>query len=174
MGFFLFVLVNLALFLRPSEVFGIEELERVYQVLISACLAVSLPAILKCILGKSLACQPVTLCVFGILLLVPLAYLAAFDWSEAFRTEVYFLKVVIYYVLLISLVNTPRRLRQFLGWVLVFAMVLALVSVLRAQHARRHYPGKLEDRHQRRSRRLHWRKSSGPPAHGHGHLPGPQ
>ena len=45
MGFFLFILVNLALFIRPAELFGIEELERIYQVLILACLAASLPEV---------------------------------------------------------------------------------------------------------------------------------
>jgi putative inorganic carbon (HCO3(-)) transporter len=130
MGFFLFILVNLALFIRPAEIFGIEDLERIYQVLILACLATSLPEILVCLLGKPLDLQPVTACVFGIALMVPIAFLANLDWTEALRTGFYFFKVVVYYVLLVSLVNTGQRLRCFLGWILVFATVLALVSVL--------------------------------------------
>jgi putative inorganic carbon (HCO3(-)) transporter len=147
MGFFLFILVNATLFIRPAEMFGIEELENTYQILILACFAASLPEILACFLGAptdvslgndranaqvstGLSRQPVTLCVFGILLIVPLAFVASLDWGEAFRTGFYFFKVVVYYILLISLVNTGPRLRQFLGWILVFGMVLALVSVL--------------------------------------------
>jgi O-antigen ligase len=133
MAFFLFILVNAALFIRPAELFAIEELENIYQVLILVCLAASLPDVLRYLLGKPLDLQPITLCVFGMLLLVPLAFLAALDWSEAFRTGFSFFKVVIYYLLLVSLVNTGKRLRHFLGWVLVFGMVLALASVLNMQ-----------------------------------------
>jgi O-antigen ligase len=133
MGFFLFILVNLALFIRPAEVFGIEELAGIYQVLILACLAASLPEVLAYLFGKPLILQPITLCVVGILLTAPLAFLASFDLGEAFRTGVYFFKVVIYFVLLVSLINNGQRLRRFVGWVLVFAAVLALVSVLNMQ-----------------------------------------
>src|SRR5437660_7221212 len=103
MGLILFLLVNTSLFIRPAEVFGMEAFENVYQILILACLAVSLPEILACLLGKSLDAQPITLCVFGIMLLVPIAFLPAGDLSEAFRTGLYFFKAVIYYILLISL-----------------------------------------------------------------------
>jgi O-antigen ligase len=130
MGFFLFILVNAALFIRPAEMFGIEELENLYQVLILACLAVSLPEVLSCLLGRPLDCQPVTLCVLGIAVVVPLGFLASWDAPEALRTGIAFFKVAVYYVLLVSLVRTGPRLRWFLGCVLVFGMVLALVSVL--------------------------------------------
>ncbi len=53
MGFFLFILVNATLFIRPAEVFGIEELENVYQLLILACLAVSLPDVLGMRVGQA-------------------------------------------------------------------------------------------------------------------------
>src|SRR5437868_3460862 len=130
MAFSLFILVNATLFIRPAEMFGIEYLENIYQILILACLAAALPEVLTCLLGRPLQCQPVTLCVVGILFMVPLPFLANLDVSEAFRTGFYFFKVVVYYVLMVSLVNTGPRLRQFLGWVVPFGMVLALVSVL--------------------------------------------
>jgi len=130
MGFFLFILVNALLFIRPAEVFGIEELENVYQILILACLAFSLPDVLACLLGRPLDMQPITVCVLAISILIPLPFLAAADGNEAFRTWFTFFKVVIYYVLLISLVNSGRRLRIFMACVLMFCMVLALASVL--------------------------------------------
>lgn len=130
MGFFLFILVNATLFIRPREVFGIEELDNVYLVLILACLLVSLPEIFATLFGKPLALQPITVCVLGILAVVPLAFLVVADFAEAFRTAFFFAKVVVYYLLLVSVVNTELRLRGFLACVLGFATVLALLSVL--------------------------------------------
>src|SRR5271167_622560 len=100
MGFFLFILVNSMLFIRPAEVFGIEELENVYQILILACLALSLPDVLTCLLGRPLDTQPVTLCVLAISIVIPLPFLVGSDVNEAFRTWFTFFKVVIYYILL--------------------------------------------------------------------------
>ncbi len=130
MAFFLFILTNATLFIRPAEMFGIAELENVYLICIVACLVCSLPDLLTCLFGRPLATQPITVCVLGIVLLIPLPFLATANLSEAFRTGIYFFKVVIYYLLLVSLITTGKRLRIFMAWVLVFCTTLALLSVL--------------------------------------------
>jgi O-antigen ligase len=50
--------------------------------------------------------------------------------DEAMVNGFEFFKVVVYYLLLVTLVNTPQRLRTFLCWLTVFAAILTLVSVL--------------------------------------------
>src|SRR5204863_3843695 len=50
---------------------------------------------------------------------------------------IYFLKVVLYYLLLISVVNSTERLRTFLGSIALFATVNATVAIL-------HYYGIVE------------------------------
>ena len=130
MGFFLFILVNAALFIRPAELFGIDELEKVYLVMILTCVAVSFPELLGRLTGQSVDLQPMTLFVFGILFTAPLAFLVSFNLDEAYRTSFYFGKVVVYYLLLITLINSSWRLKVFLRWVLVFSLILALLSVL--------------------------------------------
>jgi hypothetical protein len=133
MGFFLFVLVNATLFLRPAEL--APELTNlpfgIYEVLILSCLAVSLPQVLDYFLRRPLVEQPITLGVFGILLAVVLSHLANGALELAASTGYEFAKVVVYYVLLVSVVNTPSRLRQFLFWVMLFCVLLTGVAVLR-------------------------------------------
>ena len=130
MGFFLFILVNAVLFIRPVEAFGIHDLENSYLVLIVPCIYLSLNSILSCLLGKPLDAQPVAMCVFAIALIVPLSYVAKFDLNSAFRAATDFSKIVIYFLLLISLVNSPGRLKVFLAFILIFCAVLAGASIL--------------------------------------------
>lgn len=130
MAYFLFLLVNATLFIRPAEVFGIREAENVYQYLMIACLAVALPDLLAYLSNRPLSTQPITLCVFGLLLAVPLAFGAMGNLNEAMRAGVYFAKVVVYYLLFVSLITTSARLHNLLRWLLIFGGVLTLLSVL--------------------------------------------
>ncbi len=130
MAFFLFILLNATLFIRPVEAYGISELENSYLVLIIPCLILSLNDILACVLEKRLDAQPVTLCVFGLAVMVPLPFLAKFDLNAALQAGTDFLKVVIYFLLLVSLVNSKRRLTVFLACILFFCAVLAGTSIL--------------------------------------------
>ena len=60
MGFLLFVLVNAALFIRPSEIVPALEAIPIYNILISSCLLVSLPVVQKELTGRSLVETPIT------------------------------------------------------------------------------------------------------------------
>ncbi len=130
MGFLLFLLVNGALFLRPAEI--LENLRglSLYNYLILACLAVASITILAQFADRKLWQQPLTLLVFGLLGVVAVSLVGLGDLEKALENGFEFFKVVVYYVLLVTLVNTPRRLRTFLFWLTLFAAVLTLVSVL--------------------------------------------
>jgi hypothetical protein len=131
MAFFLFILVNAALFIRPAEIVPALLGWEIYFYLILLCLLVATPEVIRYLTGQSLDKQPVTLCVFGVLLLIPLPYVLAGDLPEAWRTGFHFAKVCVYFLLFVSVITTPMRLRTLLGCILGFCAALTLLVVLR-------------------------------------------
>lgn len=130
MSYFLFLLVNAVLFLRPAEIFPEVRAVPFYEYLIIACLVFALPEVLRTLFGQSLDAQPVLLCTIGVLLGIVLSHVTNTNYSEAARTGIYFVKIVLYYILLISILNTPARLRGFLRWLVCFCIVLTTMTVL--------------------------------------------
>jgi putative inorganic carbon (hco3(-)) transporter len=131
MAFLLFLLVNATLFIRPAEIVPAWQGWEIYFYVILACLAASLPDVLRYLTAQKLENQPITLCVFGLLFAIMLPNLAAGDVAEAWRTGFYFAKVIVYYLLFVSLVTTPRRLLTLLICVLAFSGCITALAVLR-------------------------------------------
>ncbi len=131
MAFVLFILVNAAMFIRPAEIVPALLGWEIYFYVILACLIVSAPDVLKQLTSQSLEKQPITLCVFGLAALVPIPFLLSGDLGEAWRTCFHFAKVVVYYVLFISVVTTPARLRVVLVCILTFSGIVTLLAILR-------------------------------------------
>jgi len=126
----LFLVVNAALFMRPAEI--VPELEGwpIYNVLIVSCLAVAAPMVVRKLRGDALTGSPITICVLGMLPAVVLSLLAQGDTWNAREWGVEFVKVILYFMLLITLVNSPRRMSQFMLALLLFALVLNVVALL--------------------------------------------
>ena len=131
MAFFLFILVNAALFIRPGEIVPALLGWEIYFYVILACLLAAAPDVLRTLVGQRLDAQPITLCVFGLLI----AVLVPASWQETSPRHgapaFYFAKVMVYYLLFISLVTTPTRLRILLISILVFCGVVTTLAVLR-------------------------------------------
>src|SRR5207247_9343584 len=72
----------------------------------------------------------VLLCFLGVLPAIFLSQLPSFNFSEAWRTGFFFFKVLVYYVLLISVVNSGPRLKIFIGWLVCCCVLLALITLL--------------------------------------------
>src|SRR5262249_9128595 len=127
-GFILFLAVNAALFVRPSEIvpdlLGLE----IYQYLILGCLACSFPVVLQQL--TALDVRPITLCVVGLLAAVVLSHLSRFAFASAAQDGYDMFKVVLYYLLFVGLVTTPGRLRVLLTWFLVCTAAVALLAIL--------------------------------------------
>jgi hypothetical protein len=130
LGFALFLLVNAALFIRPGEIVPDLEGQPVYNVIILACLAVSLPAVFAQLAPRSLVNTPISMCVVGLQAAVILSHLSHFQIHYARQAGFDFFKIVLYYLLLVGLVNTPGRFLQFLTWLLGFITAVTLVAVL--------------------------------------------
>lgn len=129
-GFALFLLTNAALFIRPAEIFSPLTGWPIYEALILACLVAALGSVLDQLSARSLVQQPITACVIGLLVTVVLSHLSqGFIWG-ARTSGAEFLKILLYYLLLVATVDTPRRLRVFL-WVLVgLALLMTCLSLL--------------------------------------------
>lgn len=131
MAFFLFLLVNAALFLRPGEIVPALRGWEIYFYLIIACFLAAAPEVIRTVLGKPPQMQPLLLCVLAIAVMIPLPFFFSGDVGDAGRSVIFFAKSVVYYVLFISLVTTPARMRAFLVALLVCAGAVTLLAVLR-------------------------------------------
>src|SRR5271157_2009735 len=129
MGFFLFILVNAALFIRPTELFPWFEVP-IYNYLILACLAVSVPHILGRNTKQTRSSSPISLCVLGVLALCVLSLLVRFRFGRAVSCGLEFAKVLVYYFLLVSLVDSFHRLRLFLLSIAGFTIVITVLAAL--------------------------------------------
>jgi O-antigen ligase len=131
MRFFLFILANGLLFIRPSELLADLAAVEIYRYFILACLAVSLPIVLGQFSLRYPGVPPIASCV---LLLLPAIFLSGFSHGNTDliqETVIEFAKVLIYFALLISLVTDTARLRRFLHWISLFSAAVTLVAVLR-------------------------------------------
>src|SRR5205809_75026 len=104
MDFALFILVNATLFIRPAEVVADLEGLPLYEIVILACLVVSLPAVIAQLSTASMIEQPITTCVIGVLVAIVLSHLTHLNFYGARVAGVEFSKVVLYYLLFVGLV----------------------------------------------------------------------
>jgi O-antigen ligase len=130
MPFALFILLNAVLFVRPADLLPELENASIYEAVILACLAASAPAIVAQLDATSVRARPLTVAVFGVLVTVVLSQLARGAVGEAVTVGVQFVKIVLYYLLLVAVVDTPGKLRRFLGWVAGLILVLTALSLL--------------------------------------------
>src|SRR5437868_5852559 len=131
----LFILLNGTLFIRPAELVpGLQELP-LYELLIVACSLVSLPRILKQLSTRELVSSPIAACVLGLLSAVVLSHLCHFNLFGTRVEGFAFAKLLIYFLLLIATVNTPKRLERFLVWLIIFTTVVTILALLQFHHA---------------------------------------
>lgn len=130
-GFGLFVLLNAVLFIRPAEILPSLAALPIYQVVIVACTIASIGAILPQLSLDALAGRPATACVIGVWVAIILSHITSGLIYEARMGAGEFGKVVLYFLLLSGLVDSPSRLRTFLIWICVFIIAVAVLAVLR-------------------------------------------
>lgn len=130
MAFTLFVLLNATLFLRPIELNPALGALPIYEVLILSCLVLASPRVLAQFAPAALRERPITVCVVGLLLAVVMSHLShVFIWGARY-SGFEFLKVVLYYLLLVAVIDSDRRLDTFLFWLAIFIVVAAILPVL--------------------------------------------
>jgi O-antigen ligase len=130
MGFFFFLLVTAVLLIRPSELVPELRSVHVYEITILLCLVFSLSPVLQQFSLRSLVVRPITLCLFGLLPAVALSQLAQGNIQGTFEQSLAFLKIVIYYLLLVANITNVVRLRIFIICLGVFSVVCVSLAVL--------------------------------------------
>lgn len=130
MDFFLFLLVNAALFIRPGELIPALYGWPVYNFIIVANLLVAAPAVLNQLSGRNLVETPITVCVIGVFVCIVLSLLTMFDIEGAWNAGYEFSKVVAYFLLLLGTVTTPRRLFMLLAVIVACTVTINVLAVL--------------------------------------------
>jgi hypothetical protein len=128
--FFLFLLVNFTLFLRPAEMVPALESVPLFYILILANMAVAAPKIVDQFRWNRLVTSPANLCVLGLLPMAVVSHLAQFDLWGARVTNTDYAKSIVYYIVLVAVVNSAERLRTFLYFIAIFAAATSAVAVL--------------------------------------------
>jgi len=129
-AFLLFLALNAVAIVRPSEVFqellGLE----IYRYLLLVCVLLSFPTVLEKLNLRLLEQQPITLCVLALLPAVLLSLLSHLYLDDALIQGRNYCLILIYYFLFIALVDSPARVRTFLGWLAACAAVAAVLAIL--------------------------------------------
>src|SRR4029434_4048871 len=103
----LFIVLNAVLLIRPEELWPEIAGLRLYLIVISLCLAAAAPRLLTQLSPHTLAQRPITVCVLGLLAAVALSLVARGRVDEAAEFVPEFAKLVAYYLLMVSVVDTP-------------------------------------------------------------------
>jgi hypothetical protein len=132
MNFALLALLTAVLFLRPEELVPEIAGARLYLVVIAVALVVAAPQVLGQLRPGYLRWHPVSAAVLGMLGAGVLAHLGRLNVEAAsgFATE--FGKVVLFYLLVVGVLNTRERLDAYLGWLVV--LVAGVSGLVLAQH----------------------------------------
>ena len=130
MDFSVFVVLNFLLLVRPEDLFPPIAGFRLYLVTIVVCTVAALPELHRTLNRESLRTRPIAVCVVGMLgaTYASFAFRGRFADGLDFCGE--FAKVVLFFCLLISVVNTPERLRAYVAWVAVFVNCVMAISLL--------------------------------------------
>ncbi len=130
MAFAVFILVNATLLIRPAEVVPALDSLPIYYVLMVSGLAMTFGRLTEQVRWTSLRENPITACVTGLFGMVILSNLVRFDFPLLKESGIEFLKVVLYYLMLVAVVTTPDRIRSFLRWLGFCALVNATLALL--------------------------------------------
>ncbi len=131
MNFVLFLLLNAVLLLRPEELFPAINGLSLYMILIVCCTLVSLPRLIELLSPDSLRHRPVAVCVllYFAATIVSLCVRGRIDEALLFGIGPEFAKVILYYFLLLAVIDSPERFRIFVAALIVFIGGLSAIAL---------------------------------------------
>ncbi len=128
-GFIIFLFANATIYIRPWEIFPALEGVQIYVYLILLSALFSYKQIQTHLSKASLLGQPITLCVLGVLAAVGISHLSNGYLGGATKGMFSMFKTVIYYLVLVSTVNTPKRLQVFVVSLILCGTTCIAISV---------------------------------------------
>lgn len=129
-AYILFLLANALLFVRPQEIIPALGDLQLYLACIGGALVFALPDLHHQLRWRTLIRQPVNLCVLGVTVAVVTSRLATGHSSGLAGDLVNMVKVLLYYLTLVSVLTTPQRLRCFLMTTGICATIMIAYSVM--------------------------------------------
>ena len=133
-SFLMLLIVTAILFLRPAEIFPDLEGLKIYKRSIGIALLCAFPALRKYMRWRILRQQPVTICVLALFVAAVLSHLVHFNLFELFYTLKEYSKIILYYLLIVTVVNTPKRFKIMLFVVAVVGSITVACCVLDYVH----------------------------------------
>jgi hypothetical protein len=129
-AYVLFLMANAMLFMRPQEVLPALGDLQLYLPCIGGALLFALPDLQNQLRWKTLIQQPVNLCVLGVLVAIFTSRVFTGNFSHLDTSLIGMAKVVVYYLVLVSVINTPLRMRYFLMSTALCATFMIAYSVV--------------------------------------------
>jgi putative inorganic carbon (HCO3(-)) transporter len=129
-GVALFLLVNLILFIRPGELIDSLDDFPIYEIVITFCLLASFPLFVRQLTWRLLKFSPITVFVLALLPAIILSSIGHHLFWIGRELSVNMLKIQAYFLLLVGLVNSVRRLRSFLLFIFVVMTLMSIVVLL--------------------------------------------
>lgn len=118
------------LFIRPSELIPALGDLPIYLAFIVCALVFSIQGVHNQLSWKALVQQPVNLCALGVTLSILLSRISTGNFREIEVGFIGMVKVLIYYLVLVSVITTPQRLRYFLMSTALCATLMISYSIV--------------------------------------------
>jgi O-antigen ligase len=117
------------LFLRPQEIVpGLGGMP-IYEGAILLCMISAVVPLLKQVSPATLLAQPITFCVVGLLPAIVLSHAVLHDPYDGLLWGFRVFKVVVLYLLIVSIVRTLHDVQRLLRWLLILICVVAGVAL---------------------------------------------
>ena len=129
-GFALFLLANMVLIVRPADLYPPLLEYPIYEPIMIACLMVSLPRLMHQFWSRRIAARPITQLIFAMCCMIVISHLARGSIWDARTSGAEFFKIFLYYMALLSWVDSPSRMRKFLLWLCLCIEILIVFALL--------------------------------------------
>jgi O-antigen ligase len=130
LGFGLFLAATAALLVRPADLFPFLYGLPIYEAIMIASLAISLPRLSHQFFSVWLPARAITRLIFGLLIAIVWSHLLRGSLHDVREGGSEFLKIFLYYLLLLSWVDSPKRMRRFLLCLCTCALALTITALL--------------------------------------------
>ncbi len=130
MGFVLFILVVAIMFIRPNDIVPGLETVPLYLIAIVPCILLSWHKLIPQLTTAGLRERPVLVFGFAILLVSIVSNVIYRQFEMAFSFVIEFPKILIFYLLMLAHLDSPRRLKLFVGCLVVIILIPIVVVVL--------------------------------------------
>lgn len=123
LSFLLFLFVTLNVIVRPSELLSVVQGLSIYETLVIGTLLCTLSMVRNQILGATLYVRPISACVVGLCVAIPLSHLTHAWLGATVESTTLFLKTAMYFVIMMAVIDSPNRLRWFIISIVTFTWV---------------------------------------------------